>query len=289
MRDVARIGFVMLAFAACGGSGTGDDTGGTDAGSGSGSGSNVGQWTELISKSWTLQPHSENENAIQIETLTRDMYVIGIRPIDPPGTHHTLLFRGLQGTNAIYASGVGTGELMFPAGKGLKLTSGTTIGVQLHVYNTGDDVLSGISGIEVMEADASTITDEIDMFLPGPKDGALSIPPGVSTQSGTCTVSQTQNLFALFPHMHQLGVHMKTTLTIAGNDMVLHDDAYMFEHQDVKTFTPITLNAGDKIKTECTYNNPGASNVGYGESSDTEMCYSLLYRWPRGTQEFCND
>jgi len=287
MRDVVRVSFVMLALGACGGSGMGgDDAGG---GSDAGSGSNGGQWTELISKGWTLQPNSENENELQILTLDRDIYVVGMRPIDPPGTHHTLLFRGLQGTNAIYASGVGTGELMFPPGKGMKLTMGTTIGVQLHVYNTGDEVLTGTSGIEVLEADAASITDEVDLFLPGPKDGALSIPPGVSTQSGTCTVNSTQNLFALFPHMHVLGVHMKTTLTVGGNDMVLHDAAYDFEHQDVKTFTPITLNAGDKIKSECTYNNPSAGNVGYGESSDTEMCYSILYRWPRGTQEFCNN
>lgn len=286
MRDVARVGFVMLAFAACGGSNMGgDDTGDLpDA-----PGSTVGQWTELISKSWSLQPQSENENELQIVTLERDIYVIAMRPIDPPGTHHTLLFRGLQGTNAIYASGVGTGELMFPPGKGMKLTAGTQIGVQLHVYNTGDEPLSGTSGIEVLEADASAITDEVDLFLPGPRGSGLTIPPGVSTQTGTCTVNSTQNLFALFPHMHQLGTHMKTSLSVGGNTMVLNDADYDFEHQDVKTFTPITLNAGDTITSECTYNNPTANNVGYGESSDTEMCYSILYRWPRGTQEFCTN
>jgi Copper type II ascorbate-dependent monooxygenase, C-terminal domain len=288
MRDVVCVGIVALALGACGGTGTGgDDTGGgSDAGSGSGS--NTGVWTELISKNWSLQPHSENENEIAILTLDRDIYVVGIRPIDPPGTHHTLLFRGLQGTNAIYASGVGTGELMFPPGKGLKFAANTTIGAQLHIYNTGDEVLTGLSGVEILEADAASITDEVDLFLPGPGNGDLSIPTGVTTQTGTCTVNSTQNVFALFPHMHVLGVHMKTTLTVGGSDMVIHDADYDFEHQDVKTFTPITLNAGDKIKSDCTYNNPGGT-VGYGESSDTEMCYSILYRWPRGTQEFCND
>jgi hypothetical protein len=111
----------------------------------------------------------------------------------------------------------------------------------------------------------------------------------VQTKTGTCTVNATQTLFALFPHMHQWGVHFKTTLTINGVDQVLHDDNYEFEHQYVKSFTPITLNPGDKIKTECTYNNTTGGELHYGESSDTEMCYSLLYRYPRQANEFCND
>lgn len=257
---------------------------------GSNNGSN---WSPLLSKSWTLTPAGtsgdENTSDFAIETLDRDIYVGGIRPIAPKGTHHTLMFRGLSGTNAIYASGIGTGELVFPAGKGLKFTSGTTLGLQLHIYNTDDVPLSGVSGVEVLEVDASTITEEIDMFLPGPKSGDLVIPMGVTTQSGTCTVTQTQTLFALFPHMHQWGVHLKTTLTVGGVVQVLHDDDYTFEHQIVKSFAPIVLNPGDKIKTECTYNNDTGAPIGYGESSDTEMCYSLLYRYPKNNVEFCND
>lgn len=252
-------------------------------------GSTVGQWSELISKDWSLQPQSENENELQFLTLDRDIVVGGMRPVDPPGTHHTLLFRGLTGTNAIYASGVGTGELIFPEGKGLKLTAGTAIGVQLHIYNTGDEVLTGHSGIEILEVDAASVTEEIDLFLPGPRGSGLQIPTGMTTQSGTCTVGQTQTLFALFPHMHQWGVHFKTTLTVNGADQVLHDSAYDFEHQDVKTFAPITVNAGDKIKTECTYNNTTGATLTYGESSDTEMCYSLLYRYPKQNNEFCTN
>ena len=283
MRVVARTALLVVGLAACGNSSSmmGDDMQGTpDA-------AIAGGWTELLGKNWTLQPQSENESDLQIETLDRDVYISAIRPIAPPGTHHTLLFRGLTGTNAIYASGVGTGELEFPTGKGLKLTAGTTLGLQLHIYNTGDEVLTGHSGIEIKEVDAASITEEIDLFLPGPK--TLNIPTGVSTTTGTCTVGQTQTLFALFPHMHQWGVHFKTTLNVNGVDQVLHDDDYTFEHQYVKTFAPIVLNAGDKIKTECTYNNTTGGELHWGESSDTEMCFSLLYRYPKQTSEFCQN
>lgn len=274
----------MVPLAACGSpsSSTGDDMQMTDAPAAGAT------WSTLIDKSWSLAPQGENTNDLQIITLDRDIYVGGIRPIAPLGTHHTLLFRGLTGTNAIYASGIGTTELVFPEGKGFKLTKGTVLGLQLHVYNTSDDALTGLSGVEVIEVDPSAVSEEVDMFLPGPKDGNLVIPPGVSTQAGTCMVNAPQTLFALFPHMHQWGVHLKTTLTVGGVDQVLHDDTYTFEHQYVEKFAPIVLSPGDKIKTECTYNNTTGATLNYGESSNTEMCYSILYRYPKQSQEFCN-
>lgn len=280
---IRKVALLCVVAACGGGAGAGDDVGtDPDAGSGSGSG-----WKTLIMKSWSLDPHSENTSDLAIDQVDHDFYIGGIRPVAPPGTHHTLLFRGLQATNAIYASGVGTGELMFPEGKALKILAGTSLGLQLHIYNTGDEPLSGTSGVEVLEIDPSTVTDEVDMFLPGPKN--LDIPMGVSTTTGTCTINATQNVFALFPHMHQWGVHIKTALDVGGVENVLHDADYTFEHQSVETFTPITLNPGDTITTECTYNNDTGAHLSYGESSDTEMCYSVMYRWPVQSSEFCTN
>lgn len=275
----------LIFLFACNGGGTDpaspDAPGGVDAPPSDG-------WTPLVTKTWTLEPGGEKTSDLAIVDLDRDIYVGGMRPLAPAGTHHTLLFRGVSGTNMIYASGVGTGELVFPPGKGLKLTAGEVLGLQLHIYNTSESSITGTSGIEIMEVDPSTVTDEVDLFLPGPQD--LALPANQSTTlSGSCTVSTPYKVFALFPHMHQYGTHFKTTLTIGGQTQTLHDAAYDFEHQDVKTFEPIQLNVGDKIDTECTWTNPTDSVVVDGESSDTEMCYSILYRFPRGTEEFCND
>ena len=243
-------------------------------------------WTPLISKQWSLMPGEEKESDLQIDNVDRDLYIGGMRPIAPQGTHHTLLFRGVEGTNMIYASGVGTNELIFPPGKGFKMTAGTVLGLQLHIYNSSDAVLTGTSGVEILEVDPATITDEVDLFLPGPKN--LSLPPNQpTTQTGTCTVTEPYSVFALFPHMHQLGTHFKSTLTVGGAEMTLIDGEYDFEHQPVMTFEPIQLAVGDKITTTCTWHNPGSTTVTYGESTETEMCYSILYRFPRGSTEFC--
>lgn len=245
-------------------------------------------WSTLISKTWTLQPGEEKTSDLTIDNVDHDVYIGGIRPMAPVGTHHTVLFRGVSGANAIYASGVGTGELMFPPGKGFRLTSGSPLGLQLHIYNRGDEVLTGTSGVEVVEVDPASVTEEVDVFLPGPRD--LAIPPGpTSKQAGTCTVTKPYSVFALFPHMHQLGTHMKTVLTVGGTQQTLFDDPYDFEHQAVLSFAPVQLAVGDKIDTECTWNNTTGTTVGYGESSTTEMCYSILYRFPRGDEEFCTN
>lgn len=246
------------------------------------------KWTPLISKTWTLQPGEEKTSDLTIDTVDHDVYIGGMRPMAPPGTHHTVLFRGLSGTNAIYASGVGTGELMFPPGKGFKMTTDSPLGLQLHIYNRGDTVLTGTSGVEVVEVDPASVLEEVDVFLPGPRD--LAIPPGpTSKQAGTCTVTTPYSVFALFPHMHQLGTHMKTVLTVGGTQQTLFDDPYDFEHQAVLSFDPVQLSVGDKIDTECTWNNTTGGTVGYGESSTTEMCYSILYRFPRGNEEYCTN
>ena len=276
-----RAAALAILLGACG-NGGGSEPPGVDAPASSGG------WQPLITKGWQLAPGGEKTSDIQLETLTQDVVIGGIRPLAPVGTHHTLLFRGATGTNAIYASGVGTNELMFPPGKAMRITAGTLIGLQLHIFNQTDGMLAGTSGIEILPVDPATVTDEVDMFLPGPRD--LNLPPNVpTTQSGTCTVKSSYKLFALFPHMHQLGTHMKTTLTIGGVDKVINDAPYNFEHQAVLSFDPIQVNTGDKITSTCTWMNTTGQTVTYGESSTTEMCYSILYRFPKGTDEFCTN
>lgn len=269
----------LAALAACGNDGGGDDAVTPDAPA-------IGTWVPLIQKSWTLAPGGENTSDLQIDNTDRAMVIGGIRPLAPKGTHHTLLFRGVSATNVIYASGVGTNELMFPPGKGMKLEAGAVLGLQLHTFNTSDAEISGVSGVEIMEVDPATVTDEVDVFLPGPRNLAIG-PMKSTTQAGTCTVTKPYTLFALFPHMHQLGTHFKTTIHTGGADHVIHDGVYNFEHQEVISLAPMQLAVGDTITTECTWNNPANTTVTYGESSTTEMCYSILYRYPRGNDEFC--
>ena len=257
--------------------------------SSSASGGSALVWTTIITGEWELGPGTENTSDIHTLMLDRDVYVGGIRPIAPLGTHHTVLaVGGLDAGQIIYASGVGTNELLFPPGVGLKLSTGDTLVLQLHLFNVSTQSLTGTSGIEVVEVAPQEITDEANLYLPGPMD--FSIPPNQTySHSGTCTVTAPQTLFAIFPHMHQLGAHFKTTLNIGGEGSTLHDGDYAFEDQAFIPFDAIQVQPGDTITTECTWNNNTAQEVGWGESSTTEMCFSILYRYPAqpDSQGFC--
>jgi hypothetical protein len=190
------------------------------------------------------------------------------------------------GAGMIYAAGVGSGELRMPKGVAMKLAAGQALVLNLHVYNATAAAMVGTSGIEIVRAKADEVTSEADLLISGPTNFAL--PPGQETTlTHTCAVSSDQTMFTLFPHMHQRGVRIKTEVTVGGNKMVLHDGDYQFEEQYFLPVGPIAFHAGDSITTECTYQNKGSTTVKFGESSDTEMCFSIIYRYPATGRVAC--
>ena len=235
------------------------------------------------------------------------MYVKAFRPIIPLGTHHTVLTRytgnhadgvvrcdvGTNGQSMIYGSGVGSPDFTFPAGVGLHLTAGTRVLLNLHLYNAGDQPLSGHSGTMVQETTADQVQHLAEIVLAGPTVG-LTVPAGLSTQSGTCNLSNVTSepiqVFALSQHMHKLGRHLKTTIRRGGaQDLVLQDVPYDFEHQNFQLVAPtVELRPGDVLTTYCSYDNGTGAVVRFGDSSDNEMCFSDLFYYPaQGTQFVC--
>lgn len=181
--------------------------------------------------------------------------------------------------NLIFTTGVGTTDLMFPPGVGLKLPAGTLVGIQLHTFNSTDQPLSGTSGAEFLDVAPDSITAEADAMLAG--GATILLPPGeTTTATGTCTITAPQTVFAVAPHMHTYGVHLKTTATIGGVERVLHDAPYDFEHQPIIPIEPIELAPGDTIQTECTWTNTSTETVVHGSSSTEEMCLTSLFRYP---------
>jgi hypothetical protein len=254
-------------------------------------------WTRLIEGSWTLGPGEEKTRFCIKKELTEDVYIKAIRPVHPKGTHHTLLTLGdgkIDCTTAVvqglvYAAGVGSEGLEMPEGVALKLPKGKFLNLGLHLYNTGDTEIAGTSAMEVVTMPASEVKYESEALLAGPV--SLSLPPGKETLvHNECTLGADQNMFALFPHMHQYGKHLKTTFTMGGQEKVIHDGDYTFDEQVQLPLAPVAaLHAGDKITTDCTFQNTSAKTVTFGESSDTEMCFSILFRYPAlGNGGFCS-
>jgi hypothetical protein len=287
-----------------GGSGTGGSgTGGSSTG---GSGGATSGWTTLIEGDWTL-PSGEEDYLCVLKTLTEDVHVSAFRPLLPPGTHHTVLTletnptepdgsfacdAGTNGPHMIYGSGLGTGEFTFPSGIAVPLKAGQQLVLNLHLFNVNQSSLSGTSGIEVTTTSQDQVVHEAQVTLAGKQEGLVA-EPGTTTQYGICTLEDPTTIFAVLPHMHQLGAHLKATATPSGGSPItLLDVDYSFDDQQYFPVTPeAALAAGDVINVDCTYDNPKSSPVYYGDSSNDEMCFAAIYEYParNRTSYYCTE
>ncbi len=254
------------------------------------------QWTRLIEESWSLEGGKELKDHCVKIPIEEDMYVSAIRPLGPQGTHHTFLALSdtAAGTSCtttvalgtmLYASGVGSEGIDLPEGVAVKLPAGKILNLSLHLYNPSNEVITGTSGIDIVRVDPASVQHEAGTLLAGPF--RLAIPPGRTTVKNDCTIKKEQTVFNLFPHMHQLGVHFTTTVTQVGVPRVLHDGPYDFEEQSQLPVDSLKLMPGDTVTTECTFENPTPNVVTFGESSDTEMCFSVLFGFPAAGRTMC--
>lgn len=308
MRTAIACGVFVAVAAACGSDGTGATDGGNN---GSDGGSNMPAdafvpdpgYTKLISRTWTMPAGQPDTYRCVRVTLTEDTYLTNIMAQAPLGTHHTVLsIAGGNGTSGpdgeqncgvgtlgmvmLYASGVGTSPLDFPTDVGVKILAGTQIHLNLHLFNASDEPLSGESGIWVKKQ--STPPPILaEMVFAGAF--AFSIPGnGMTTRkTGGCNVPTTGTgftLFALWPHMHQIATHSKFEIVRSGvtQPIVLHDMPYSFNEQTYWKQDPeFQVMPGDQIKVTCSWVNPtGSPTITFGDSSNKEMCFTGMYRYP---------
>lgn len=255
-------------------------------------------YTKLIGRTWALAAGQQDVYRCVRVTVPQDMYITNIMSQAPLGTHHTVLSiaSGLAsgsdgeqdctvatlGQQMLYASGVGTSPLDFPAGVGIKLAAGTRIHLNLHLYNSSDQPLAGDSAI-LVKAQPTPPPMLAEMVFAGKMSFSIpaSTPPQDYVVQGGCTVSSPYKLFAVWPHMHKIATHQRVELVRGAATTVLHDLPYDFTEQKYYLQpSEIQVQANDVINVKCTYRNTTGSTVGYGDSSDDEMCFTGLYRYP---------
>ncbi len=261
-------------------------------------------YTKLIGRTWSLQPGDTDIYRCVRVTIPEDMYITAIEAEAPNGTHHTVLSIagangtsgpdgeqnctvGTLGTQMLYASGVGTSPLEFPTDVGIKVAGGTQIHLNLHLYNAGDEAISGESAIWVKSQPTPPPT-LAEMVFAGPLQ--FTIGTGSDEVTGECTINKAYSVFALWPHMHKMATHQKIEL-LRGSDepVILHDMPYQFGEQKYWPQDPmIQLQPQDKIRVTCSYNNTTGHQLSFGDSSDDEMCFGGMYRYPAsGSNLFC--
>lgn len=277
-RGVTRLLLPLLAIA-CGGDA---DPGGDDPGG--------DEWSILVAADWSV-PRGREMFVCALATLPVDMNIAAWRTLAPPGTHHSLLtvtepvasdgtFECDPGTLSdamVFASGIGTNDLIFPDGVAMRIPAGKQVLLNLHLVNTTEATLHGRSAVVVRSAAADAI--EAEMVFAGTVD--IEIAPGAEHDaSGSCVFEEDATVFDLWPHMHQLGTHMSIVHhSIAGSTTLL-DAPYDVDEQRHYPVAPLAVRRGDTIGVTCSWKNNSDATVRYGDTSADEMCFAGLYRYP---------
>jgi hypothetical protein len=281
------------------GTGTGTPTGSGAGGSGSGGsgGGHSGDWQTLIAGDWTLPGGTESYSCV-VATVPDDLYITAFRPVAPAGTHHTVLTRapggedgifpcdaGTNGQNMIFGSGVGATTFELPEGVAVKVSAGEKLLLNLHLFNVNGTPIGGNSGVEVRVMDPSDVVHEAEAALAGTQSITLD-PMSAGSAVGACTIPSPVTLFGVFPHMHQLGVHMN----VRANGEVVLDAPFTFDDQSWSAVAPqVDLAAGDQVVVDCSYENTTNNTVNFGDSSTAEMCFAGLFVYPAGALNFICD
>ncbi|MEY4583276.1 MAG: hypothetical protein RL701_7979 [Pseudomonadota bacterium] len=249
-------------------------------------------------------PPSEFYHKFQFKVpYTTKMIGLSTKPIidNAAVLHHWLLFHvladtGNDGQHEDELFGVQTGsELLsgwapggnppeLPPGVGEEMPPGNGfMTLEFHYFNGTGKVQNDRSGARVclttkQPANVATLT-----WL---GTESIRIPAhGMGTATGNCTPgggSLSQDIHLLFasPHMHQLGSHMTTVINRKGGmkEMVV-DNPFSFNDQREYPINNI-VHPGDTLTTTCTWMNTTASQVGFGESTTSEMCYNFVLSYP---------
>jgi hypothetical protein len=237
--------------------------------------------------------------------FTEKMHVIDIIPITDNGSvlHHWLLYQkasgggadgshasdgGLQSSDSELLSGWAPGNKSFDFGTDMGVRTvqgpGGRYGIEIH-YNTSANPPNRAdrSGAKICLTKTLRPKELATHWLGTQAIVGLG---GMFTADGTCTVQKDSHIVNTSPHMHKLGIHMKTVITKkAGGTFVITDRPFSFMDQQIYPIdTPtkeVVVGPGDIINTTCTYDSPGP--VTFGPGTSDEMCYNFIMAWPAGS------
>jgi hypothetical protein len=200
---------------------------------------------------------------------------------EEPAPHECPLLK--QTWLPIFGNGTGSTSLQLPDHAAFIIQPGTQYIVQLHLQNNSDEPLPVRAGVNLTYDHDPSVLTPAGMYAFGTM--ALDIPANTTNYVQNipgCHTGKEMDVFAVFPHMHKLGTKLDMKYTAAGSDeqtMLYQIDPWQFGNQPM---VPLTkhIGADDSLDMSCTYKNNLDHDVTYGESSDNEMCYFIMFYTP---------
>ncbi|QJW89087.1 hypothetical protein HNV11_06630 [Spirosoma taeanense] len=183
------------------------------------------------------------------------------------------LATALSMSNHVYLAGSQAQymDYTFPEGAALLLPAGSSLDLNSHYVNKTTTVMKGEALINLYTVDKSKVQRIIQTLDLGNTN--LNIPPnGRVTLTKSFTFSKPRQILTLTSHMHKLGEKFVIKINGGSRNGEIVYTSTDWEHPDIVTFkTPITLQKGEGLTSEITYNNTTNKTVNFGLTSEDEM------------------
>lgn len=223
---------------------------------------------------------------IDDKRVVHHMGLYSLKNPRPPGSHG----KCDGGIDRVIVGGWSPGQdtQSWPADYGVLMPHDKSGGFQLEIHydNAGKHKVRDRSGLKVC-ATSKFRPKSLGMHLLS-SDESIQLPPGRQQVVASCTVWSDKGpgtVLAASPHMHRLGVHLRTIVKHTdGTQETISDHPFAFDDQAIQVLEkPVVVKKGDVLTTTCTYDNTTGGVIRYSTGSDGEMCGNALIASPPGS------
>lgn len=183
------------------------------------------------------------------------------------------LATALSMSNHVYLAGSQAQyqDYTFPDGAALLIPAGTSLDLNSHFVNKTAAVMQGEAQVNFYTVNPSTVKHVVQTLDLGNTN--LTIPANSRvTLTKSFTFDKPREILTLTSHMHKLGEKFVIKIKGGSRDGEVIYTSTDWEHPDIITYkTPISLQKGEGLISEITYNNTTSKTVRFGLTSDDEM------------------
>jgi hypothetical protein len=222
--------------------------------------------------------------------------VIGFNSVQTLGGHHVILMVNKtdqpdsapttcgQSTavdpkngSMIYISQVAQDAQRYPPQVGMSLQANASLMVQVHYLDATNMDLQVSTTIQVLAAATGTVSIPAAPLLY--YAAQFSVPPGQSTVTTSCTMTNAQpyQFFMLAGHMHSHGTDLQINYTpVGGSSSKIYETATWDSPQEENFSPALAVPSGSQFSWTCDYNNTTTTTV----NDPNEMCAILGNYYP---------